>query len=436
MKFKTAQIPNRHSEPCPELVEGLVSESPHALALLRQAQDGRTLWTMLQFTLVLFFCTGMIYAQVIPGACRTDNYLYMLEGKNVAVAANQTSLIGKTHLVDSLLSIGVKVKLVFAPEHGFRGSYDAGAPVSDETDSLTGLPVISLYGKNKKPQPGQLKVIDVVVFDIQDVGVRFYTYISTLHYVMEACAENNIPLIVLDRPDPNGNYVDGPVLDTAYSSFVGMHPVPVVYGMTIGEYAQMINGENWMKNGVECKLTVIPCLNYTHDTPYALPVRPSPNLSNIRSVELYPTLCFFEGTPVSIGRGTNYPFQVLGHPLLKGKMPDNFSFTPKTESGNNPPLQAGKVCYGYDFSIPVSPQPGEWIDTIKGIKIELLLDIYNRFPDKNSFFNKDLFFDKLAGNSTFRKDIIAGKSAAEIRKSWEPQLEAFRKIRQKYLLYE
>lgn len=393
---------------------------------------------MKPFCLLFFMiiaCTLLI-GQVKPGAYNTDDYYHLLKGKKLAVVANQTSLIHTTHLVDSLLTSGFTVIRVFAPEHGFRGNYEAGALVANETDEKTGVPVVSLYAKNKKPLPSQMQGIELVIFDIQDVGVRFYTYISTLHYVMEACAENGVPLIVLDRPNPNAHYTDGPVLDTAYRSFVGMHPVPVVYGMTIGEYAKMINGEKWLKKGITCNLTVIPCRNYNHSTSYVLPVKPSPNLPNTRSIELYPTLCFFEGTPLSVGRGTPYPFQVVGHPLLKDKMPDTYSFVPVASQSSPSPLQAGKTCYGYNFSLPAAPQPGEWIDTIPGIKIELLTDLYQRFPDKNLFFNKDNFFDKLAGNSDFRKDIAAGKSAAEIRKQWEPGLDEFRKIRQKYLLYD
>jgi len=390
--------------------------------------------SILLFISLIFFSKTI--AQTFPGAHNIPGYIDKIKGKNIAVVANQTSLISSTHIVDSLLSLNITIKNVFAPEHGFRGNYGAGDIVSNETDPKTGIKVISLYGKNKKPLPEQLKGIDVVVFDLQDVGLRFYTYISTLHYVMEACAENNISLIVLDRPNPNGHYIDGPVLDTAYRSFIGMHSVPVVYGMTIGEYALMINGEGWLENGILCKLDVIPCINYNHNTKYVLPVKPSPNLPNTRSIELYPTLCFFEGTPLSIGRGTNMPFQVVGHPLLKDKMPDNFNFTPLPSEGSAKPLQSGKTCYGYNFSLPAAPQPGEWIDTISGIKIELLIDLYSKFPDKNLFFNKDNFFDKLAGTAEFRKDIINGKSAAEIRKSWERGLNSFKEIRKKYLLYE
>ena len=390
--------------------------------------------SILLFISLIFF--SKIIAQTFPGANNISGYIDKIKGKNITIVANQTSLISSTHIVDSLLSLNITIKNVFAPEHGFRGNYGAGDIVSNETDPKTGIKVISLYGKNKKPLPEQLKGIDVVVFDLQDVGLRFYTYISTLHYVMEACAENNISLIVLDRPNPNGHYIDGPVLDTAYRSFIGMHSVPVVYGMTIGEYALMINGEGWLENGIQCKLDVIPCINYNHNAKYVLPVKPSPNLPNTRSIELYPTLCFFEGTPLSIGRGTNKPFQVVGHPLLKDKMPDNFNFTPLPSEGSAKPLQSGKICYGYDFSLPAAPQPGEWIDTIAGIKIELLIDLYSKFPDKNLFFNKDNFFDKLAGTAEFRKDIINGKSAAEIRKSWEPELNSFKEIRKKYLLYE
>ena len=379
-------------------------------------------------------CFGL-NAQIKTGAERTDKYFELLQNKRIAVVANQTSLIGSTHLVDSLIALGIEIKTVFAPEHGFRGDQEAGVTIKNETDSKTGLPVVSLYGKNKKPQPSQLDSIEIVVFDIQDVGVRFYTYISTMHYVMEACAEKGIPLIVLDRPNPNSNYIDGPILDTAYRSFVGMHPVPVVYGMSIGEYAKMINGEKWLKGGIKCDLTVIPCTGYTHETPYVLPVKPSPNLPNSRAVSLYPTLCFFEGTALSVGRGTDLPFQVVGHPLLKGKTNENFSFTPVSATGGGFIVQAGNTCYGYNFSKSGMLEKEKWIDTIPGIKIELFIDLYNRFPEKNNFFGKDLFFDKLAGNSTLRKDIIAGKNATEIRSEWKKDLDEFKKIRQKYLLY-
>lgn len=381
--------------------------------------------------LISFVCKG----QVISGAERTDQYLLDLKGKRIAFVGNHTSLIGKTHVADSLISLGVNVVKLFSPEHGFRGREDAGKTISEEKDEKTGLPVLSLYGKTKKPLPQDLKDVDIVIFDIQDVGVRYFTYISTLHYMMEACAENNKMLIVFDRPNPNGFYIDGPVLDTAYRSFVGMHPVPVVHGMTIGEFAMMINGEGWLKNGVKCDLKVIACQNYTHQTKYSLPVKPSPNLNGDRAIELYPTLCLFEGTPLSIGRGTCFPFQVVGHPLLKNKVGNTFSFTPvSVEGATNPPLKDQK-CYGYDFTLPrVNKIPAQF-DTISGINIELIIDLYKRFPDKDQFFSKTLFFDKLAGSSALRKAIIAGKSATEIRNGWASDIEVFKLVRSKYLLY-
>lgn len=365
---------------------------------------------------------------VIVGAERIDQYLSLLKGKSVGLVVNQTSVIGSTHLLDTLLSLGIDVELVFAPEHGFRGTADAGEHVSNGVDPKTKTAIVSLYGDNKKPKPGQLKDLDMLVFDIQDVGVRFYTYISTLQYVMEACAENNKPLVILDRPNPNGHYVDGPVLDTQYRSFVGMQPIPVVHGMTIGEYAKMLNGEKWLDNEEQCTLTVIPCLNYDHKTFYALPVKPSPNLPNMTAIYLYPSLCFFEGTNnVSLGRGTEKPFQIYGSDLFPDNLP--YSFTPKSMDGaKNPPL-LDKQCFGYDLSnIP--------LDTLRKQKFTLkyLLDAYKLSTDKSKFFNS--FFIKLSGKGSLRVQTEKGLSEKAIKLSWKVQLAQFKEIRKKYLLYK
>jgi len=359
---------------------------------------------------------------ILPGAYMTQEYLPLLQGRRIAVVANNTSLIHNTPLVDTLVALGVNVVKIFSPEHGFRGDQPDGKEIGNGMDPKTGIEVISLYGNHKKPTKADLENIDDLVFDIQDVGARFYTYISTLTYVMET----GIPLIVLDRPNPNGYYIDGPVLEPEFVSFVGMHPVPVVYGMTIGEYACMVNGEKWLSAGKRCDLTVIKCGNYTHNSRYQLPVRPSPNLQDMKAVYLYPSLCLFEGTIVSVGRGTERPFKVYGHPkLLSG----SYSFTPGPIKGvsENPPLK-GQKCYGYNLE--------EAAETIKNQgKLELtwLLDAYGNLKNENAFFSE--YFDKLAGNSSLREQIIAGKTEAEICKSWQPQLNEFKKIRKKYLLY-
>lgn len=363
----------------------------------------------------------------LPGSYQFELYKGMIEGKSVAVVANQTSIVGANHLVDNLLSAGINIKVIFAPEHGFRNMADAGEVIEDGKDPVTSVPLISLYGKHQKPTPEDLADIDVVIFDIQDVGVRFYTYLGTMHYVMEACAENNVKFLVLDRPNPNGFYVDGNILDTAYKSFVGMHPVPIVHGMTVGEYAGMINGEGWLKNGVKCDLSVIKCKNYTHKSLYELPVKPSPNLPNQNSIYLYPSTCFFEGTNLSLGRGTSYPFQVYGSPLLPDR---GFSFTPESVPGaKNPPLQ-GVKCFGTDLRNGIEkgivPKPL--------IRLEYVIDAYNDFPDKDKFFTK--YFDTLSGGPVIREQIQKGMTAKEIRDSWKPGLEKFRLIREKYLLYK
>ena len=361
------------------------------------------------------------------GAERLDLYLSKLTNKKVAICANQTSFINKTHIVDSLISLKVNVIKVFSPEHGFRGEAEAGKTVNASIDTKTNLPIVSLYGKTKKPSVDDMKGIDVVIFDIQDVGVRFYTYISTMHYIMEACSENNVEFIVLDRPNPNGYFIDGPVLDLKYSSFVGMHPVPIVHGMTIGEYARMINGESWLANGVKCKLTVIPVYNYNHTLRYQLPIAPSPNLATMESVYLYPSLCLFEGTVMSIGRGTEKPFEILGHPDLAI---GDYYFTPKSipEKSEKPPLQDLK-CRGFELTQMSSAV----LKTNNEINIFWLIDTYKNMPNKNLFFND--FFVKLSGTPLLRQQIEKGVPEEEIRKSWSSDIEKFKKIRKKYLLY-
>lgn len=365
-------------------------------------------------------------ADVKVGAQCTEKYFPLIKGKNIGVVANQTSLINKTHLVDSLLKSGFQVKKIFCPEHGFRGDADAGEQINDMVDSKTKLPIISLYGKNFKPKATDLKGLDIVIFDIQDVGVRFYTYISTLHYVMEACAENNIPLIVLDRPNPNGYYIDGPVLEKGFNSFVGMHPVPLVYGMTIAEYATMVNQEGWLLNGVKCKLSCVPIENYKHTFYYILPVKPSPNLPTMSSVYLYPSLGLFEGTVISAGRGTDRPFQVIGHPKLTET---SYSFTPKSMSGASNPLYKDTECKGYDLKNFADI----YIKNTKQLYLFWLMGCYTNLSDKQNFFLPS--FDKLAGNSKLREQIIKGTTEEEIRKSWQPDIDKFKQIRKKYLLY-
>jgi len=366
-------------------------------------------------------------SKIITGANQTDLYLPLLKGKNIAVVANQTSIIqhknGYTHLVDSLLKHQINIKTVFSPEHGFRGKADAGEHIANGIDTKTGLPLISLYGKNKKPSAVQLKDIDIVLFDIQDVGVRFYTYISTLHYVMEACAEQNIRIIVLDRPNPNGHYIDGPVLEKAHTSFVGMHAVPIVYGMTIGEYAQMIQGEKWLNAEKKCDLAIIPLKNYTHKSKYKLPIKPSPNLPNAKAINLYPSLCLFEGTQVSCGRGTDKQFQIFGAPFLaKGNYP--FSFTPMPNNGAKYPKFKEEKCNGKDLRNTTY---------LAEFKLDYLINAYTNSPNKIGFFNK--FFTRLAGTEKLQAQIIAGKLAKEIKVSWQEDLNRFKKVRSKYLLY-
>jgi len=367
--------------------------------------------------------------EISTGAEQITRYLPLIEGKNIALVANQTSVVGEVHLVDTLLTLSMadydfRIARVFAPEHGFRGNIDDGVAVADEVDSRTGIPIVSVYGRNKKPSAAQLQDIDLVIFDIQDVGARFYTFISTMHYVMEACAENGIPLIILDRPNPNGNYVDGSILEPAFSSFVGMHPIPVVHGLTMGELAGMINGEKWLRDEVQCDVTVIPCKNYTHADNYALPVKPSPNLPNDHTIRIYPSTCFFEGTVISEGRGTLHPFEVFGHPDLPG----DYSFVPRSIEGMEMhPKFKGDTCYGKDLRNYV-PDAG-W----NQIELKWLLEAYAAFPDKQQFFKP--FFDLLAGTDALKKQIINGWSEQEIRRSWQSDLASYKQMREKYLLY-
>lgn len=367
--------------------------------------------------------------KITTGAANIGAYLPLLENKKVAMLINQTSQINSVLLPDTLLQLGVNVVKIFSPEHGFRGLADAGAKVKDGIDSATGIPVISLYGKNKKPTPEQLKGVDVVIYDLQDVGVRFYTYISSLEYLIEACAAQNKELIILDRPNPLGNIIDGPVLEKSQKSFVGMQPIPVVYGMTVGEYAKMIIGEKWV-NSKNLSYTVIPCANYTHNSIYELPVAPSPNLKNMTAIYLYPSLCFFEGTEISLGRGTEYPFQQYGHPDFKGKY--THTFMPQSVTGaTNPPLK-DQLCYGE----MVATTPQEALAAIDGkLQIKWLITAYQNFDDKENFFLKNNFINKLAGNITLKQQIIDNLSEEAIRASWEKDLEAFKKIREQYLMY-
>lgn len=356
------------------------------------------------------------------GAENYNSYLPLLENKKIGIVTNPTGIVeNKKHLVDFLLENKVDLQKIYAPEHGFRGTADAGEVIKDGKDIKTNLHIISLYGNNKKPKPEQLENIDIIIFDIQDVGVRFYTYISTLHYVMEACAENNIELLVLDRPNPNGTIIDGPALEMDHKSFVGMHSIPVLHGMTIGEYAKMINGEKWLANGVTCNLTVIPCANYKRDMPYSLPVKPSPNLPNDQSINLYASLCFFEGTNVSVGRGTEKQFQIYGSPFL---LKTDFSFIPIPNFGAKEPMHKDILCYGEDLSK---------IKKVNRLELKWLIKAYANTSDKTVFFND--FFTKLAGTKKLQEQIIEGVSEKEIRKSWEADLNVFKETRKKYLIY-
>jgi uncharacterized protein YbbC (DUF1343 family) len=384
--------------------------------------------TIFVLSIILLFIELKANDKIIVGAQRYTEYINLLKDKNVGMVVNQTSVVDNQHLVDFLLNKKINIKTIFAPEHGFRGNHDAGAHVNNSVDPKTGVPIVSLYGSNKKPKKNQVKDLDVIIFDIQDVGVRFYTYISTMHYVMEACAENNIHLIILDRPNPNGFYVDGPILEKEHKSFVGMHQVPIVHGMTIAEYANMVNNEGWLKNKVKANITFVKNQNYTHKSKYVLPIKPSPNLPNNNSIYFYPSLCFFEGTYVSAGRGTENPFQSYGAPDLKNF---SYSFTPKSIKGaaSNPKFKT-KLCYGEKLNINNTD-----FFSHPSINLEYLLKAYKNSPRRgDKFFNK--FFYKLAGTKKLREQVEAGLNEKEIKKSWEKGLIKFKQIRSKYLLYK
>ena len=371
------------------------------------------------FLIFIFITPSILSSQINLGASKLNSYISLIQSKKIGVVANQSSVIKKTHLIDTLVELDIDIIKIFSPEHGFRGNKDAGELIKNSIDPITKIPIVSLYGSNKKPSNKDLQDINTIIFDIQDVGVRFYTYISTLHYVMEACAENDIQLIILDRPNPNGHYIDGPILKEEYKSFVGMHPVPIVYGMTIGEYALMINGERWISQ--KCNLTVIKMDNYYHDLSYDLPIRPSPNLPNAKSINLYPSLCLFEGTNISIGRGTDYPFQHYGSPFIKSK----YQFIPKSNFGSSKPKHENKVCFGVDLRNKEL--------YLNKLELNWLISAYRDSENQDDFFNN--FFNKLAGNRELKEDIIKGKNESEIKKRWEEDLLEFKKIREKYLLY-
>ena len=388
---------------------------------------------MNRILLLCIFLAGCIYEtsaqyadHVLPGATQTARYLPLLKNKRVAMMVNQTATIDKTHLVDSLLKLNVKIQKIFSPEHGFRGNAGHGEKVANSIDSTTGIPIVSLYGQHRKATAADLKDVDILLFDIQDVGTRFFTYISSLQELMESAAENKKTLVILDRPNPNGDYVDGPILDTAYRSFIGMQPIPIVHGMTVGEYARMLNGERMLRNGVHCDIKVIPCENYSHKTFYRVPIKPSPNLPNMAAINLYSSLCFFEGTALSLGRGTDKPFQVYGSPAFPKK---GYSFTPRASAINPTPVLKDQLCYGFDLSNAPEATP----HTGRKIELKWLLEAYRMFPDKSKFFIP--FFSKLAGNNILQQQIVKGMSEAEIRKSWEPGLAKFKITRAKYLLY-
>ena len=374
----------------------------------------------------LFICLFVHrgFGQQIPGADQTNAYFPLLKKKKVGLVVNHTSLIGSTHLADSLLHAGIDVVRILAPEHGFRGTADAGAHISNDVDTKTGLPLISLYGKHKKPSAEDLAGLDVVIFDIQDVGARFYTYGSTLFYVMEACAEQHVKLLVLDRPNPNGHTIDGPVLERAFASFVGLNPIPIIHGLTMGEYAQMINGEGWLANKITCSLQIIPVQNYTHADVVHVRIAPSPNLPNDQAIGLYPSICLFEPTIVSVGRGTQTQFQVLGTPQIGA---GEYTFTPVPTPGAMDPPFKGQLCYGIDLrQIPTRNL---------GFSLTYLMQFFNKTGQKEAFFTSPDFFDKLAGTDQLRKQIRAGVSESDIRASWKPKLDAYKQMRKSYIIY-
>ncbi|NOT91047.1 exo-beta-N-acetylmuramidase NamZ family protein [Ferruginibacter sp.] len=416
-----------------KLLLGLIALAFYCKSGIAQSGSGKSGITTLQ-------------SPIIPGAERVEVYLPYLKGKSVAVFANQTSLVNGTHLVDTLIKRGIKIVKIFGPEHGFRGTADAGEHVTDAKDKATGIPVISLYGDHKKPTAEDLKDVDILIFDIQDVGVRFYTFISSLQYYLEAALENHKPLMILDRPNPNGFYVDGPVLDMKFKSFIGMQAVPIVYGMTIGEYGLMLAGENLLSqkaNAINAynittkpnadtpfHVTVIKCKNYDHNSKYILPVMPSPNLKSMQSIYLYPSTCFFEGTVLSEGRGTDAPFQIFGHPTLLKNL---YAFTPKPNAGAKSSKCFNQLCYGWY----IGGSNEEVLKKLNGkIQLSYLLQAYKLFPGKDSFFLKNNFINKLAGNDLLQLQVKTKATEAAIRKSWQPQLNAFKIIRKKYLLYK
>ena len=387
--------------------------------------------TVLLFVLTLLSCRNQSSTQaqtpISVGAQQTAQYLPILKNKNIGIVANQTTVIfkedGYRHLVDSLLSLNIAVKKVFAPEHGFRGTADAGEYVKDGVDAGSGVPIVSLYGANKKPSAQALEGLDVIIFDVQDVGARFYTFLSTLHYMMETCAKLGITVLVLDRPNPNGHYVDGPILDLNYSSFVGVHPVPIVHGLTVGEYAKMINGEGWLTDGIQCDLKLIPVENYTHQTAYELPIKPSPNLPNAKAINLYPSLCLFEGTNVSMGRGTALQFQIFGSPFLEHS-DYTYEFIPKPNVGAKYPVHENKICKGLNL---------QNLSSLDYIELKWVIDAYQNTENKTDFFSP--FFTKLAGQKLLQEKIESGWTAAQIRESWKPDLERYKLLRAPYLLY-
>ena len=381
---------------------------------------------ILLFGLLLASLSAPAQDRIETGAEQTGRYLPLLEGRRVGIMTNHTGTVGRTHLVDTLRSLGVDIRVVFAPEHGFRGQADAGESVASYRDRKTGINVVSVYGSTKRPPDSIMQRLDVLLFDIQDVGLRYYTYLSSMHYLMEACAANGKQLIVLDRPNPNGFYVDGPVLEAKHRSFVGMHPIPVVHGMTLGELARMIDGEGWLRDGLRCKLTVIPCRGYTLRSRYRLPTAPSPNLPNMRAVYLYPSLCFFEGTPVSLGRGTDFPFQAYGHPELQG----DFSFTPRSNAGaKNPPLK-DKLCHGVDLRT----SPSDERIWEREVDLGYVIDCYRQLNLGEKFFTP--MFDRLTGTDYVRQMILQGAGADRIKASWADDVERFKQTRKPYLLYE
>jgi len=395
------------------------------------------MYRFIQLLSVFLLTLQLAYGQapVITGAARTEAYLPLLKNKRVALLVNQTATIGETHLVDSLLKLQVRIQKIFSPEHGFRGNASNGARVGDEVDSATGIPIVSLYGARRKPTKQNMDAVDIMIFDKQDVGCRFYTYINVLRDVMEACADNNKELLILDRPNPNGYLVDGPILDMKNKSGIGQFPIPIAHGMTIGEFAKMINGEGWLPGKKTCKLTIIPVKNYKHEMEYVLPVKPSPNLNTQQSILLYPSTCLFEGVAVNLGRGTQFPFTILGAPVLKDKY--KFSFTPVSIPGmSESPLYMNEVCYGIDLrKYDVSK-----LRKSKRINIDWMIELYNAFPDKSKFFDRSISkqignIDYLAGVSEFKKQIMEGKTAKQIQDSWEPGLSEYKQMRKKYLLY-